>query len=176
MSGEDRPGLCFDAYASNYDDAINSGLSVSGENREYFARMRVEWLARSLKRLGEKPATAIDFGCGVGSAAPFLLDCLGLESYWGIDTSAESIVVARESSSDARACFYEFHDFKSDGTADLVFCNGVFHHIPVSERPGAVDYILSSLKPGGLFAFWDNNPWNPGTQYVMSRIPFDRDA
>jgi len=25
-------------------------------------------------------------------------------------------------------------------------------------------------------AFWENNPWNPGMRYVMSRIPFDRDA
>ena len=23
---------------------------------------------------------------------------------------------------------------------------------------------------------WENNPWNPGTRYVMSRIPFDLDA
>jgi hypothetical protein len=27
-----------------------------------------------------------------------------------------------------------------------------------------------------VFAFWENNPWNPGTRWVMSRIPFDRDA
>ena len=40
----------------------------------------------------------------------------------------------------------------------------------------AIDYVLRSLRPGGLFAFWENNPWNPGTRYVMSRIPFDRDA
>jgi hypothetical protein len=40
----------------------------------------------------------------------------------------------------------------------------------------AVDYILRCLRPGGLFALWENNPWNPGTRYVMSRIPFDRDA
>ena len=33
-----------------------------------------------------------------------------------------------------------------------------------------------ALRPGGLFAFWENNPWNPGTRLVMSRIPFDRDA
>jgi hypothetical protein len=32
------------------------------------------------------------------------------------------------------------------------------------------------LQPGGFFAFWENNPWNPGTKIVMSRIPFDRDA
>jgi hypothetical protein len=36
--------------------------------------------------------------------------------------------------------------------------------------------IARSPRPGGLFAFWENNPWNPGTRYVMSRIPFDRDA
>src|SRR5262249_4502052 len=43
-------------------------------------------------------------------------------------------------------------------------------------RPQATKYILDSLHPGGLFALWENNPWNPGTRYVMSRIPFDRDA
>jgi hypothetical protein len=25
----------------------------------------------------------------------------------------------------------------------------------------AVDYVYRSLRPGGLFAFWENNPWNP---------------
>ncbi len=25
-------------------------------------------------------------------------------------------------------------------------------------------------------ALFENNPWNPGTRLVMSRIPFDRDA
>ena len=44
------------------------------------------------------------------------------------------------------------------------------------ERAGAIDYIYRALRPGGLMAFWENNPWNPGTRYVMSRIPFDRDA
>jgi len=59
---------------------------------------------------------------------------------------------------------------------DLAFCNGVFHHIPLSERADAVNHVLRSLKPGGIFALWENNPWNPGTRYVMSKIPFDRDA
>ena len=36
--------------------------------------------------------------------------------------------------------------------------------------------MIDSLRPGGLFALWENNPWNPGTRWVMSRIPFDRDA
>jgi hypothetical protein len=36
--------------------------------------------------------------------------------------------------------------------------------------------MISITPPRGIFAFWENNPWNPGTRYVMSRIPFDRDA
>ncbi|MCS7034896.1 MAG: class I SAM-dependent methyltransferase, partial [Phycisphaerae bacterium] len=31
-------------------------------------------------------------------------------------------------------------------------------------------------RPGGYFAFWENNPWNPGTRFIMSRCPFDDDA
>jgi hypothetical protein len=39
-----------------------------------------------------------------------------------------------------------------------------------------VKRIVEWLAPGGLFALWENNPWNPGTRLVMKRIPFDRDA
>ena len=48
--------------------------------------------------------------------------------------------------------------------------------IPVQERPAVINYISRSLGPGGLFALWENNPWNPGARIVMKRIPFDRDA
>jgi SAM-dependent methyltransferase len=57
-----------------------------------------------------------------------------------------------------------------------VYCNGVFHHIEPADRPCALASIHRALMPGGYFAFWENNPWNPGTRLVMHRIPFDRDA
>lgn len=37
-------------------------------------------------------------------------------------------------------------------------------------------FVRAALRPGGYFAFWENNPWNPGTVAIMRRIPFDRDA
>ena len=67
-------------------------------------------------------------------------------------------------------------DYQPAGDLDLVFCNGVFHHIPPLDRLDAMQFIYASLRGGGLFALWENNPWNPGTRYVMNRIPFDRDA
>ncbi len=59
---------------------------------------------------------------------------------------------------------------------DLAYCNGVFHHIPPADRPAALRYVARRLRPGGMFALWENNSWNPGTRLVMHRIPFDRDA
>ncbi len=32
------------------------------------------------------------------------------------------------------------------------------------------------MEPGGVLALWENNPFNPGTRWVMKRLPFDRDA
>jgi SAM-dependent methyltransferase len=72
--------------------------------------------------------------------------------------------------------FQETSRYWFRGNVDLVYCNGVFHHIPVAERKAAMRFIWRSLKPGGYFAFWENNPWNPGTRYIMNRVPFDRDA
>jgi SAM-dependent methyltransferase len=62
------------------------------------------------------------------------------------------------------------------GTCDLAFCNGVFHHIPVEDRPAAFASVRETLKPGGYFAFWENNPWNPLTRLAMRLVPFDADA
>ena len=39
-----------------------------------------------------------------------------------------------------------------------------------------MEYLRHSLRPGGLFAVWENNPWNPATHYVMSRCTFDKEA
>ena len=41
----------FDDYAGSYDSALNQGLSLSGEPKEYFAHQRVRWLAARLSDL-----------------------------------------------------------------------------------------------------------------------------
>jgi len=165
----------FDAYAAEYDSVLAQGISVSGEDKNYFARCRVVWLARCLARLQKRPRTAIDFGCGIGSATPFLLNELQLNLLLGVDASPQSVAIARHTYGD-RAKFVVLAEYRPEPVFDLVFCNGVFHHILPAERSAAVDAVYSSLRPGGLFAFCENNPWNPGTRYVMRRIPFDQNA
>lgn len=172
---EPSPGD-FDQYAEQYGRALDQGLSVSGEGQDYFARARVVWLRRRLDALGVKPRHVLDFGCGTGAATPHILALLAPESVRGVDVSARSLEEARRSHPDARVTFGALVDSPAAGQSDLAFCNGVFHHIPRSERAAALGYVRQALRPGGLFAFCENNPWNPGTQLVMARIPFDRDA
>jgi SAM-dependent methyltransferase len=166
----------FDRFATDYDRALAEGISVSGEDKDYFANGRVEWLAGCLHKLGCHPKIVLDYGCGTGSATPFLARSLSFDSLVGVDVSVQSLVVARQQHGSPQVKFTSVNDYKPAGSVDLVFCNGVFHHIPPKDRHDAVKFIHASLKPGAFFSFWENNPWNPGTRYVMSRIPFDRDA
>jgi SAM-dependent methyltransferase len=176
MKNNLSPTTEFDNYAADYELALTEGLSVSGENKDYFARGRIAWLASCLRQLVEEPRSALDFGCGTGSATPYLSDLIGIESVTGLDVSAKSLDIAKRLYRSERAQFFLFNEYEPSERLDLVYCNGVFHHIPLSGRAAVVHYIYRLLRPGGLFALWENNPWNPGTRYVMSRIPFDRDA
>jgi SAM-dependent methyltransferase len=166
----------FDEYAGDYEGALSRGISVSGEDRIYFARGRIAWLARRLAELGESPASVMDLGCGTGAATPFLLDIVGATSVLGIDVSAKSLEAARAAYDPERTRFALLEEYRPNGGIDLAFCNGAFHHIPPPEQPGTLSYVFDSLRRGGLFALWENNAWNPGARLVMSRIPFDRDA
>lgn len=166
----------FDAFAENYEEALEKGIAISGEPKEYFARGRVDRLAEIFRALNFTPRRAMDFGCGTGTATPYLLGLPGLQELLGVEVSPKSLEVARRLHGGPSVQFRLCNDYRPAGELDFVFCNGVFHHIPPGERAKALEYLFKSLRPGGLFALWENNPWNPGTRYVMSRIPFDRDA
>ena len=166
----------FDRYATDYDAALSRGLALSGEDKDFFARRRVEWLRDCLRPSFAPPRQVMDFGCGTGSNAPWLLSLLGAERVVGIDDSPKMLEVARQTQASEHVEFFPIDACPARGQFDLVFCNGVFHHIAPAQRGRAIDYVFHSLQVGGLFAFWENSPWNPGTRFVMSRIPFDRDA
>ncbi len=166
----------FDAYADNYDEALAMGLSITGEPKEYYALARVWWLAKRLQALKWPVRAVMDFGCGTGSGVPFLFDGLNAKAVHGVDVSAASLETARAVHKRDGTTFALIDGEPIGPTYDLAFCNGVFHHIPVAERHDAAQYVYDALVPGGMFALWENNPWNPGTRYIMSRVPFDKDA
>src|SRR5262245_9730234 len=131
----------FDRYAVEYDDALAQGLSVFGENKQYFAGGRVAWLAKRLAQIGFRPSSVIDFGCGIGSTSPFLMAIEGVESFVGVDVSAKSLAQAVREHHEPRARFALLSEYEPSGSVDLAFSNGVFHHIPPAERLDAVRFV-----------------------------------
>ena len=152
------PPSYFDEFAADYDAALGQGLSVTGEEKDYFAHGRIAWLVRCLRALCEHPRHVLDYGCGTGSSSQLALDLLKPESVVGIDNSARSLEIARQA---YRSPNFEFslpEDYPPAEKLDLVYCNGVFHHIPIDQRANALEYLFNRLKPGGLFSFWENRP------------------
>jgi SAM-dependent methyltransferase len=176
MSGKLIESQEFNQYAGDYDQILARGLAVSGERKDYFAQGRVDWLKARMEDARFSARRIMDYGCGTGGTVPLLLDRFDAESVVGVDQSMKLIERARRDYGSERATFRQIQQYCPQEEIDLVYCNGVFHHVPIARRATAAQCIWRSLKPGGCFAFWENNPWNLGTRYVMSRIEFDRDA
>ncbi len=118
----------------------------------------------------------IDFGCGDGMTTPLLRDELSATNAIGVDVSELSLDIARRERGRPDTLFESLDAFRADGSADIAYCNGVFHHIAPGERDASAALVADALRPGGLFSFWENNPWSPATHYVMSRCSFDEDV
>jgi trans-aconitate methyltransferase len=168
----------FDRYAQVYEEALQAGLRISGEQSAYFATRRMEETEKALRRIDPSLVRhkAIDFGCGTGGSTQLLNEKLGFDTVYGLDVSPISLSIATERFHNSLLTFQNIEDYSVSQDADLVFSNGVFHHIPPPTRHGSLTYIHSALKPGGIFVLWENNPWNPGVHYIMRAIPFDHNA
>jgi SAM-dependent methyltransferase len=173
------PERSFDAYARDYEAALDRGLRLTGESRDFYARRRAELVHEACARLGLRPDAICDYGCGTGDTVPLLAALTGASRLAGADPSPASLAEARRrhARSDIEWLPLDALDTPAQaGGYDAVYCNGVFHHIPPAGRSAAARRIAQLLRPGGAWFFWENNPLNPGTRWVMARIPFDRDA
>ena len=161
--------------AEEYDTLLQKGISISGEDKQYFIRGRLQDLCNQFP-MSFDPGSILDFGCGIGDTTKYLAELFPTADIIGFDTSEQALSYARETYGSARISFCNHADFSQIKAIDLCYANGVFHHIIPEERLGVIGQICHVLSPGGYFALFENNPWNPGTRLVMKRIPFDRDA
>jgi SAM-dependent methyltransferase len=166
----------FDAFAKNYDEALSKGLSVTGEGPAFYAENRVFATHLLIKPKRVSTEKILDFGCGIGTSIPFLAEAFSPMEIVGVDVSEEMLAEARRRVDLTHVRLQSMAQPRQDGEFDLVYCNGVFHHIKPEHRAEACERIFDSLRPAGYFALWENNPLNPGTRLVMAKCPFDRDA
>lgn len=98
---------------------------------------------------------ALELGCGPGRNAIYLA---GNGFYVdAVDQSAEGLGWAEERAKEQKVQvnFVQRNIFNLDieeGTYDLVYDSGCFHHIPPHRRMSYIDLVKKALKPGGYFA------------------------
>ncbi|MHB2025238.1 MAG: class I SAM-dependent methyltransferase [Elusimicrobiota bacterium] len=165
---------CFNSDR-DYDEVLNKGLRLSGENKEFFIRGRILDMIAALPR-SCRPARILDFGCGTGTTCRILAEFFPEAQVVGVDSADKPLKQARETVRLSRVSFNLLKDVDANGGFDLCYVNGVFHHIEPEFRPEIINSIRALLKPGAYLSFFENNPWNPGTRIVMRLIPFDRES
>lgn len=168
------PDSLFDK-SGEYDAMLEQGVKLSGERKDFFMCGRVLDLKKTLPD-NFKCERILDYGCGVGDTTQFLSENFPESTLIGMDTAQNALNHANKAFGSERISFSKITGEALPNNIDLCYTNGVFHHIPLSEREAALRSIHKALNPGGYFALFENNPWNVGTRLVMSRIPFDRDA
>lgn len=160
----------------SYDEMLQRGIDLAGETKDYFIEGRIAHLRSRLADEGPKVESILDFGCGVGDASASLAHAFGAVEVVGVDVAAGAIEEAGRRAADDRVRFALLDELPGVGRFDLCYVNGAYHHIPLAQRPEVTRRIHGLLRPGGVVALFENNPWSIPARLVMRRIPFDRDA
>lgn len=162
--------------ADQYERDLARGLRLSGERADYFAAARVKFVAERCRAARLSPAQVLDFGCGIGTHLPLLAAAFPEATIVGLDAAPDMVAHARDRHANRRIVVRQTSQRPPAAAFELIFVNGVFHHVEPDQRAGVLHDLFGHLRPGGTLAIFDNNPWNPGAMWVMKRIPFDRDA
>lgn len=176
-----NPGK-FDYFANRYDQDLMRGVGLSGEQACFFIEQRILNLRNRLQKFGNirvnrEACKVIDYGCGHGQSTHVLRRVFSASEVIGLDVSKASLAKARANGPD-EYCRFDLIDDALDinQEADLIYTNGVFHHIEPCWQTRYAKKIYQMTSNGGVFALFENNPYSLAARIVMKRIPFDRDA
>lgn len=168
ITGQREPG--FDAVATNYQQMVDENVRITGENSDYFAAYKANYIAGNVLR-GERPEKILDYGCGVGLLVRHLKRCLPGIQIDGYDISAGSLEridpAFREQGVFTNTLGALGRDY------DVIVLANVLHHVRPEERRALIEEAASRLARGGKLVIFEHNPWNPLTRWAVSRCPFD---
>ena len=170
----------FDSYARQYCKIINDVSRISGEKYDFFIRLRVSLMKRKITKIGACSGVRriLDFGCGVGVAGEVMESAFPQATIVGVDSSEESIAEACRLGL-RRTEFVRWGDGALplvENSVDLVYSNGVFHHIHPENRTTVFRKLYNVVRPNGHIFIFENNPANPLMMRAMAKNPFDANA
>lgn len=168
----------FDAYADVYHDQHKSSIRLSGEEPAYFARYKIEDVARALRGADHKNNRIVDFGGGIGNSLGFMREYFPKSDITLLDTSQKSLAIAEQRHS-GQANFKHFdgaHIPFPDASIDVIFVACVFHHIEHKHHAALIKEMHRVLAANGSLFIFEHNPINPLTRKAVRDCPFDENA
>ncbi len=165
----------FDGYKDNYRDAVQDSIAFIGQEMEFFTELKVSHLLRLAEtRLGRLSGLQVlDVGCGAGFTDRLLEPKIG--TLHGVDVSQGLLERAAENNPTVHYQHYDGTTLPfADGSLDLAFAICVFHHVPEVDQQALICEMTRVVRPGGIVAIYEHNPFNPLTQLAVSRCEFDR--
>ena len=136
----------FDVHADDYRDAVAKSIAFAGQEHDYFARRKAEYLVELTAELVGKPAdlSVLDIGCGVGVVDRFLVP--SFRELHGVDVAGEAVARAAQDHPAGHFCVYDGGALPfSDDTFDVAFAACVLHHI---DRPERAAFVAESQALG----------------------------
>ena len=167
----------FDNFWENYEDKIcRATRGIPGEHAFFISAKANKIEALAARFRGDfSRVRLLDIGCGTGLVEKHLH--IPNADITGLDVSEQMLEKARADNSVCRfTCFDGQRIIDDDNTYHVVFAINVFHHVASKNRMQLLTEMYRVLRPHGLIALFEHNPWHPITRLVVSRCSMDNDA
>jgi len=99
----------------------------------------------------QSPSTIVDLGCGPGNSTAVLAKRWPDASIIGVDSSAEMLTQARESSVRAKWILADIREWQPDNSVDLVFSNAALQWVSLHEIE--IPRLFNLVAKHGALAF-----------------------
>lgn len=169
-----------EGYSAGFDDPLKK---IMGDSAKAFLAPKIKLLYEQLRRSGSDltsgSGSLLDFGCGAGDFLSGLIEMFPAWRLEGCDVSTGMLDEARKrlGAKTDKVKLWEIAENRLPSEAyDVVTVVCVLHHIEPKLWGSVLKNIATSLRPDGLLAIFEHNPWNPVTQWMVSRTEVDRNA
>lgn len=169
--------VSFDDYVETYRTEIDDSIGFIGQDVDFFIEIKAELLLKlARKHFGQlDKVKVLDIGSGVGLVDRFLKS--EIKNLYGVDVEDGVVEKAKVNNPEVNYRLYDGARLPfEDNTFDMCFAINVMHHVPPGMWENFSKEMYRVLKPGGIAAVFEHNPWNPLTKLAVARCEFDRDA
>jgi ubiquinone/menaquinone biosynthesis C-methylase UbiE len=176
----------FDEFAHDYTGGNEDPVKqMFGNNIDQFIYVKAKWLWNFIqnnldKIVLDENCKLLDYGCGTGEMLKWLKLFGFPGELHGADISQAMLAEAENRwNASPKPLFSYIGETKTDFVDNSFSCivaTCVFHHIDPDKRDAVLREVKRILKPGGILAVFEHNPFNPMTRLIVKRAVIDKNA